>query len=129
MFICSQATENQTHTPALGGRYCLGLLQILGPCHSLVSPAVLVLFHDMFSVFRFITGPAELGDVPIPRTPPKMFVNTDSEQEELVLVVYKVRVILFDVQYYATCTSLISHCKKTKTKTKTKEGRNVLPTD
>ena len=70
----------------------------LGPCHSLVSPAVLVLFHDMFSVFRFITGPAELGDVPIPRTPPKMFVNTDSEQEELVLVVYKVRVIHFDVQ-------------------------------
>ena len=39
---------------------------------------------------RFITGPTELGDVPTPRTPPKMFVNTDSEQEELVLVVYKV---------------------------------------
>ena len=39
---------------------------------------------------RFITGPTDLGDVPTPKTPPKMFVNTDSEQEELVLVVYKV---------------------------------------
>ncbi|XP_027056704.1 vacuolar fusion protein CCZ1 homolog isoform X1 [Pocillopora damicornis] len=38
---------------------------------------------------RFITGPTELDDVPIPRTPPKIFVNTDSEQEELILVVYK----------------------------------------
>ncbi|KAM7430052.1 vacuolar fusion protein ccz1 [Porites harrisoni] len=38
---------------------------------------------------RFITGPTELGDVPTPRTPPKIFVNTDSEQEELILVVYK----------------------------------------
>ena len=75
-----------------------------------------MLFHYAFSAFRFITGPAELGDVPIPRTPPKMFVNTDSEQEELVLVVYKVRVIHFDVQYYATCTSLILHCKKKKRK-------------
>lgn len=70
-----------------------------------------------FLFFRFITGPAELGDVPIPRTPPKMFVNTDSEQEELVLVVYKVRVIHFDVQYYATCTSLIPHCQKKKKET------------
>ena len=43
-----------------------------------------------FSYFRFITGPTELGDVPTPRTPPKIFVNTDSEQEELILVVYKV---------------------------------------
>lgn len=39
---------------------------------------------------RFITGPSDLGDVPVPSTPPKMFVNTDSEQEELILVVYKV---------------------------------------
>ena len=31
-----------------------------------------------------------MGDVPTPQTPPKMFVNTDTEQEELVLVVYKV---------------------------------------
>ncbi|CAH3105992.1 unnamed protein product [Pocillopora meandrina] len=38
---------------------------------------------------RFITGPTELDDVPIPRPPPKIFVNTDSEQEELILVVYK----------------------------------------
>ncbi|XP_015763387.1 PREDICTED: vacuolar fusion protein CCZ1 homolog [Acropora digitifera] len=38
---------------------------------------------------RFITGPSDLGDVPVPSTPPKMFVNTDSEQEELILVVYK----------------------------------------
>ncbi|CAH3164779.1 unnamed protein product [Pocillopora meandrina] len=38
---------------------------------------------------RFITGPTELDDVPIPRQPPKIFVNTDSEQEELILVVYK----------------------------------------
>ena len=29
-----------------------------------------------------------------------MFVNTDSEQEELVLVVYKVRPIKGDVQFY-----------------------------
>ena len=45
---------------------------------------------SIFLIFRFITGPTELGDVPTPRTPPKIFVNTDSEQEELILVVYKV---------------------------------------
>ena len=45
---------------------------------------------SIFPIFRFITGPTELGDVPTPRTPPKIFVNTDSEQEELILVVYKV---------------------------------------
>lgn len=45
---------------------------------------------SIFPFFRFITGPTELGDVPTPRTPPKIFVNTDSEQEELILVVYKV---------------------------------------
>lgn len=39
---------------------------------------------------RFITGPSDLGDVPVPSMPPRMFVNTDSEQEELILVVYKV---------------------------------------
>ena len=47
--------------------------------------------QEFFSIFRFITGPTELDDVPIPRTPPKIFVNTDSEQEELILVVYKVQ--------------------------------------
>ena len=31
-----------------------------------------------------------MGDVPTPRAPPKVFVNTDSKQEELMLVVYKV---------------------------------------
>lgn len=46
--------------------------------------------RSIFLIFRFITGPTELGDVPTPRTPPKIFVNTDSEQEELILVVYKV---------------------------------------
>lgn len=45
----------------------------------------------VFLYFRFITGPTELDDVPIPRPPPKIFVNTDSEQEELILVVYKVQ--------------------------------------
>ncbi|XP_031567120.1 vacuolar fusion protein CCZ1 homolog [Actinia tenebrosa] len=38
---------------------------------------------------RFITGPSELNDIPIPRKPPRIFVNTDIEQEELVLVCYK----------------------------------------
>jgi len=52
------------------------------------------------STCRFITGPTELGDVPSPRTPPKMFVNTDTEQEELVLVVYKVWPFKGWVQFY-----------------------------
>ena len=125
--MCTVKQQKTRLIYTLGGRYCLGFkLQILGPCHSLVSLPVLALFHYEFSVFRFITGPAELGDVPIPRTPPKMFVNTDSEQEELVLVVYKVRVIHFDVQYYATCISLISHCRKKKKKKK-KEGEKFSP--
>ncbi|KAK3738728.1 hypothetical protein QZH41_018103 [Actinostola sp. cb2023] len=38
---------------------------------------------------RFITGPAELKDIPTPRKPPRVFVNTDSEQQELLLVCYK----------------------------------------
>ena len=46
--------------------------------------------YESSSFFRFITGPSEIGDVPTPRTPPKMFVYTDTEQEELLLVVYKV---------------------------------------
>ena len=50
-----------------------------------------MLWGFFFLLCRFITGPAELGDVPTPRSPPKMFVNTDSEQEDLVLVVYKVQ--------------------------------------
>ena len=49
--------------------------------------------QEFFSIFRFITGPTELDDVPIPRPPPKIFVNTDSEQEELILVVYKVQIM------------------------------------
>ena len=55
----------------------------------------------VFLYSRFITGPTELGDVPTPRTPPKMFVNTDSEQEELVLVVYKVCPIKDGVHFSA----------------------------
>jgi len=59
-----------------------------------------ILNTEFCFLYRFITGPTELGDVPTPQTPPKMFVNTDTEQEELVLVVYKVWPIKGGVQFY-----------------------------
>ncbi|XP_048575967.1 vacuolar fusion protein CCZ1 homolog isoform X2 [Nematostella vectensis] len=38
---------------------------------------------------RFVTGPPDLKDIPTPRKPPRIFVNTDTEQEELLLICYK----------------------------------------
>lgn len=78
----------QTKKPSLGGVlifFGATLTQYIG-----LSMLTKILHIEFPSLIRFITGPTELGDVPTPRTPPKMFVNTDSEQEELVLVVYKV---------------------------------------
>jgi len=58
---------------------------------------------------RFITGPAELKDIPTPRKPPKVFVNTDNEQQELILVCYKVKDKNFNIvsnQFTMNCIEL-----------------------